>query len=236
MVWTRATAGSDWALTADGRPGQYPRVVKRIKRAVARRVLSQAKSAQERYPQFEVGRHTYGFFTVHDYGEGVSLQIGDYCSIAHDVSFILGGEHQSRFVSTYPFGRIFPEAPGVGAHPRIKGDVRVGNDVWIGRGATILSGVTIGDGAIVGAGAVVGSDIPPYTIAVGVPAQGVRTRFPDDVIRELMDIAWWRWPPERVQAAVPYLMDSDIQAFISACRAGQFSAKPASRIGQHEPT
>ncbi len=228
MVSLRATAGSEWAPTTKARPSQYPRVVKRIKRAIALRVLSQAKSAQERYPQFDIGRHTYGFFTVQDYGEGVSLEIGDYCSIAHEVTFILGGEHQSRFVSTYPFGRLFTQADSIGAHPRIRGDIRIGNDVWIGRGAMILSGVSVGDGAIVGAGAVVGSDVPPYGIAIGVPAQTARRRFPDDTIRELTDIAWWNWSPEMVKVAVPYLMDRDIQAFISACRAGAFVPKPAS--------
>ena len=115
MVSLRAIAGSEGPPATKVRPGQYPRVVKRIKRAIARRVLSQAKSAQERYPQFDIGRHTYGFFTVQDYGEGVSLEIGDYCSIAHDVTFILGGEHQSRFVSTYPFGRLFPQTVAMAA-------------------------------------------------------------------------------------------------------------------------
>jgi chloramphenicol O-acetyltransferase type B len=198
------------------------RRAKKIKGAIARRVLPEAKSARDRYPQFAIGQHSYGFFTVHDYGEGVSLEIGDYCSIAHDVTFILGGEHQSRFVSTYPFGRLFPQTEGVRAHPRIKGDIRIGNDVWIGRNAMILSGVTIGDGAIVGAGAVVGNDVPPYGIAIGVPAQTARRRFPDETIQQLLGISWWKWPEARVEAAVPYLMSRDIQAFISGCHAGKF--------------
>ena len=52
-----------------------------------------------------------------------------------------------------------------------KGDVVIGNDVWIGQGATILSGVEIKDGAVIGAGAVVTKDIPPNSIAYGVPAK-----------------------------------------------------------------
>ena len=50
------------------------------------------------------------------------------------------------------------------------------DDCWIGSGVRILDGVTIGHGSIVGAGAVVTKSIPPYSIAVGVPAKVVSQR------------------------------------------------------------
>ena len=40
----------------------------------------------------------------------------------------------------------------------------------------VLPGVRIGKGAIIGAGSVVTGDIPPYTIAVGIPARVVKKR------------------------------------------------------------
>jgi len=50
------------------------------------------------------------------------------------------------------------------------------DDVWLGAGVTVVDGVTIGRGSIIGAGAVVTSDIPPYSIAVGIPAKPVKNR------------------------------------------------------------
>jgi len=46
----------------------------------------------------------------------------------------------------------------------------------IGVGAIILPGVTIGEGAIIGAGSVVNRNVPPYSVAAGVPAQIIRNR------------------------------------------------------------
>lgn len=52
----------------------------------------------------------------------------------------------------------------------------IGADCWLGAGAVVLAGVTIGDGCVIGAGTVVTSDLPPYAVAVGVPANVVRFR------------------------------------------------------------
>ena len=54
--------------------------------------------------------------------------------------------------------------------------VTICDDVWIGGRVIILPGVTIGQGSIIGAGAIVTKDIPPYSVAVGVPAKVVRNR------------------------------------------------------------
>jgi acetyltransferase-like isoleucine patch superfamily enzyme len=52
--------------------------------------------------------------------------------------------------------------------------IKIGRNARIGAFSTILPGVTIGEGAIIGAGSLVADDIPPYTIAYGVPACVVR--------------------------------------------------------------
>lgn len=52
--------------------------------------------------------------------------------------------------------------------------IRIGKNVWIGAHATVTQGVTIGDGAVVAAGAVVTKDVPPNTVAGGVPARAIK--------------------------------------------------------------
>ena len=47
----------------------------------------------------------------------------------------------------------------------------IADGVSIGANATVLPGVTIGENAFVAAGAVVTKDVPPDTLAVGVPAR-----------------------------------------------------------------
>lgn len=52
--------------------------------------------------------------------------------------------------------------------------VIIGNDVFIGTRAMVTKGSRIGQGAVIAAGAVVSGDVPPFSIAAGVPARVVR--------------------------------------------------------------
>lgn len=68
------------------------------------------------------------------------------------------------------------------------GDIVIDDDVWLCERVTILSGSHIGQGAIIAAGAVVSGEIPPYSIAGGIPAKVIKYRFQEDIISELLKI------------------------------------------------
>ncbi len=56
-----------------------------------------------------------------------------------------------------------------------KGPIIIGDNVWIGENVVILGGVSVGNGTIIGANSVVTRDIPPLSVAVGIPASVIKT-------------------------------------------------------------
>lgn len=131
------------------------------------------------------------------------LIIGKFCSIACGATFLFNSaNHTLSSFSTYPFPLFFEEwgleKKNVADSWDNKGDIVIGNDVWIGYEAVIMAGITIGDGAIIGARAVVTKDVPPYTVAGGIPAKPIRKRYSEETIAALSELKWWDWPQERI--------------------------------------
>ena len=132
-----------------------------------------------------VGEYSYGPLNVTDSSTDVKLRIGNYCSISPGVQFLLGGEHPTNCISTFPFKGIYF---GSEREATNKGDIVIADDVWIGTNAIICTGVTVGQGAVIAAGAVVTKDVPPYSISGGVPARILKYRFSDEIIAKLLDV------------------------------------------------
>ncbi|MEP1061116.1 Vat family streptogramin A O-acetyltransferase [Stenomitos frigidus AS-A4] len=147
---------------------------------------------------------------------GDQLIIGKFCALARGVTFIMNGaNHKLDGFSTYPFqifGNGWEKAtPQPEALP-YKGNTIIGNDVWLGYETVIMPGVQVRDGAIVAAKSVVVSDVPPYTIFGGNPAKCIRQRFDDQVIRSLLEIAWWHWDIEKITRNLETIVAADIEA------------------------
>lgn len=166
---------------------------------------------------FQIGEFTYGCPIIHMWDNKTKLYIGKFCSISTDVHILLGGNHRTDWITTYPFNILsqnFPSANNITGHPSTKGDIKIGNDVWVGYGSTILSGITIGDGAVIAANAVVTKDVPPYTIVAGNPARVVKKRFDDVIIEKLLQIKWWDWPIEKINTYTTLLCSNDFDKIL----------------------
>lgn len=137
------------------------------------------------------------------------LRIGRFCQIAHGVRFITGSaSHRTDGLSCYPFEAFQPTGPQ-GTQPDTR-DTVVGHDVCFGQGAMILPGAQIGNGVIIGAGAVVRGTVPDYAIVTGNPGSVTKYRFAPDVVARLLDLAWWDWPFEAIEAALPAIVAGDV--------------------------
>ena len=150
------------------------------------RIVSDDKKSGFPIEKVKVGKFTYGPLNVKSYGSNDEfLEIGDFCSIADGVKFILGGEHKFNTFSTYPFRRIFFDNNYTETFS--KGPIIVEDDVWIGTDALILSGVKLSRGTVVAAGSVVVKSTEPYSIVGGNPAKLIKKRFDDKIIEQLIN-------------------------------------------------
>lgn len=143
----------------------------------------------------KVGNYTYGRIDVLMSRPISKVVIGNFCSIADNVFFILSSDHPVNYVSTYPFKTMFGKQ---NEDAISKGDIVIDDDVWIGYHVTILSGVHVGQGAVIAAGAVVTNDIPPYAIVGGVPAKVIKYRFDKQIIEELLKVDFSKLTKEMV--------------------------------------
>ena len=72
--------------------------------------------------------------------------------------------------------------------------------------------VKIDDGAIIAAKSVVTINVPAYAIVGGNPAQLIKKRFSEEIINELLDIAWWEWNIEKISRNLEKIISADIDA------------------------
>ena len=92
------------------------------------------------------------------------LKIGKDSMLGHNVVF-LTGNHEFKN----------PTIP-IRLQGGIPMPIVVGEDVWLGANVIVLGDVTIGKGSVIGAGSVVTKNIPPYSVAIGVPAKVISKR------------------------------------------------------------
>jgi acetyltransferase-like isoleucine patch superfamily enzyme len=175
------------------------------------------------YSHTRISNSEFGLGTFcGEYCDFTFCKVGKWSSIGSYVRMCSGAHPIRDFVSMHPsfysisggvykryvYEQLFHEYKYITSEEDEKRfRVIIGNDVWIGNGVWILEGITIGDGAVIGAGAVVTKDIPPYSIAVGVPAKVMRYRFAEGDIEFLLKLKWWDKEESWVKRAALYFFN-----------------------------
>jgi acetyltransferase-like isoleucine patch superfamily enzyme len=147
-----------------------------------------------------------------------NAKIGRFCSIAGFVNIGLA-KHPTNLVSISPV--FYDNSQPL---PKFFVDEKflfeslpttvIDADVWIGQGALIKAGVNVGVGAVIGAGAIVTKDVPPYTIVAGNPCRPIRLRFPEPIVRRLVDSQWWEFSETKLKKMAPFFTSPE--SFLSA--------------------
>lgn len=110
---------------------------------------------------------------------GLNSHINQYCCIwASENSRIFLGDNLLMGPGVKIFSSNHERNRGavMNTQPWEEKDIHIGNDVWLGANVVVVAGVTIGEGSVVAAGAAVTKDIPPYSIAGGIPAKVIGQR------------------------------------------------------------
>lgn len=192
----RALADHNVLFTTDGAERHKPTDIIIFSQAVA----------IEPYTAFLAGNHlcSMGSFSYSWSALPADSIVGRYCSIARGVG-VMGVRHPYERVSSSSFTydghlEIFKRAAlDFKSQFRIERRIdknetlQIGHDAWIGANSILKRGVKIGTGSVIAGNSVVTKDVPPYTIVGGNPARVIKSRFPDELIADLLASEWWQY-------------------------------------------
>ncbi len=109
---------------------------------------------------------------------GKRVYIGTGCSLYSHRGLEIGEDTLfAQNITLTPYSHKFDDKNRIikdqGGHSR---KVAIGRDCYIGMGSVILYSADIGEGSVIGSGTLVLKPVPPYSVAVGVPARVIRKR------------------------------------------------------------
>ena len=108
----------------------------------------------------EIGNNVYMAYNVWINGLG-GVRIEDEVIIAPYV--VIASSNHVRKNRSFRFGGS------------VVGPIRIARGSWLGSHVTVTAGSLVGEGSVVGANSVVTKEIPPDTLAAGLPAKPIRS-------------------------------------------------------------
>lgn len=140
----------------------------------------------------------------------LNVSIGRYCHVGADCRIGLIGHDVSKPM-TYPLNyhnnnnRNNDVSKIEEANKERSKRSIIEDAVYIGESATILGGVHIGRGSVIGSRALVSKDVPPYSIAAGIPAQNKPRPLSKETISALEKSKWWEMDQSSAEQIISQL-------------------------------
>ena len=149
-----------------------------------------------------------------------SIVVKNFSYLATNIFFSIGENytHNHLNVGMISQSDLDWKLPKEFLPPQGECKIVIGNDVWIGRGVVLKctnpnKPLVIGNGAVIASDSVVVKNVPPYAIVGGNPAQIIKYRFPEHVIKALLRIKWWDWSLDKIHDNFKYF--NDVEKFIA---------------------
>jgi len=98
-------------------------------------------------------------FSASEVRVGKNNLIAAYC-------YLIGGTHSMDRTDLPPLDQS-----------RISRGIHLEDNLWLGANVKVMDGVRIGHDSVIGTAAVVVKDVPPYSVAIGIPAKVIRNRL-----------------------------------------------------------
>jgi acetyltransferase-like isoleucine patch superfamily enzyme len=123
-------------------------------------------STKKYFPQIIIGNDFYAA-TQGNVSIINKLYIGDNVTFASRVTVIDHAHGKADYSDI--------EIPVMKRELSSKGPIVIHDNVWLCEGVVVLGGVIIGKNSIIAANSVVNKNVPPYSLAAGVPAKVIRS-------------------------------------------------------------
>lgn len=107
-------------------------------------------------------------------GDGTVIMAG----VAINVDVLIGNHAIINTNSSVDHDCVIENFVHVSPNVALAGNVTVQEGAHIGIGASVIQGITIGKWATIGAGSVIISDVPDFSVVVGVPGKIIKTNVP----------------------------------------------------------